>query len=214
METTQELILFSIFNVVFTALVGGIVVYVIQKKIDASIQKSLFEHQTKFSAIHAKRVETLENLYRKFYVFEEAFVQLILQATNYRLAGSGSAEKLNLDALNKIEEYHSSLDECEEYYRNNHMFLSTEMASTVSKLILRARMTTILRAMMIRIIENNNEPTLIDSFNVIAKGLDFSLYQLNLEKPDYDAALYQMLVTMKNDANILESFYRSVAHPK
>jgi hypothetical protein len=77
METTQTLILFTIFNIIFTGLVGGIVIYVIQKKIDATIQKSLFEHQTKFSAIHSKRVETLETLYQKFIIYKTDFENIM-----------------------------------------------------------------------------------------------------------------------------------------
>src|SRR5688500_12899013 len=72
MDTTEQILLITIFNIIFTGLVGGIVVYTIQKKIDATIQKSLFEHETKFSRNYEKRVEVLETLYQKFMVFRDA----------------------------------------------------------------------------------------------------------------------------------------------
>jgi hypothetical protein len=61
----QVVILTSVVNLITTGVFLGIVIYVIQKKIDANIQKSLFEHQTKFARLHEKRAEVLETLYKK-----------------------------------------------------------------------------------------------------------------------------------------------------
>jgi len=69
LTATQIIILTSIVNVIISGLVGGVVIYVIQKKIDATIQKSLFEHQTKFARSHEKTVETLEILHQKYSLF-------------------------------------------------------------------------------------------------------------------------------------------------
>jgi len=49
MDTMQTIILTRIVNIIITVLVGGVVIYTIQKKIDATIQKSLFEHQTRMT---------------------------------------------------------------------------------------------------------------------------------------------------------------------
>jgi len=71
MDTTETIILTTIINIIITGLVGGIIIYRIQKKIDATIQKSLFEHQTKFVRNHQKRVEALEALYNEIVSFEK-----------------------------------------------------------------------------------------------------------------------------------------------
>src|SRR5687767_9786646 len=56
----QTIILITIINAIMTGLVGGIIIYVLRKKIDAAIQKSLFEHQIKFPKIYPKTLEVLE----------------------------------------------------------------------------------------------------------------------------------------------------------
>ena len=68
MDTTQVIILTMIVNIIISGLVGGIVIYTIQKKIDATTQKSIFEHQIKFARSFPKILEVLE-----------AFTQLLIQ---------------------------------------------------------------------------------------------------------------------------------------
>ena len=87
-------------TVVANALVTGIIVYLIQKKIEhaytkqmeefkASIQYSLFEQQTRFTRIHEKRAETLETLYQKFSLFADAFIwilsNVLVVGNNYKM---------------------------------------------------------------------------------------------------------------------------------
>src|SRR5687767_4616927 len=76
MDTTQIIILTMIVNIIMSSLVGGIVIYVIQKKIDATIQKSLFEHQIRFSRNYTKTLEVLETCRLKFNEFSRACQQL------------------------------------------------------------------------------------------------------------------------------------------
>ena len=84
MDTAQAIILTTIFNVVFTGFVGGIVIYTIQKKIDATIQKSLFEHQTRFTISHAKSIAAIETLHQKFILFAHSCENMILARDTQR----------------------------------------------------------------------------------------------------------------------------------
>ena len=77
MDPTQTIILTSIVNIIITGLVGGIVIYTVQKKIDATIQKFLFEHQTRFSRDYTRKVEVLGTLYQKYLVFADTIHQMI-----------------------------------------------------------------------------------------------------------------------------------------
>src|SRR3972149_615711 len=84
-------IILMIVTVLANAIVTGIIVYLIQKRIESSYTKKLeefrarlqlsnFEQQTKFAKIHAKRVEALENLYQKFVIVSVGFTEMIDKA--------------------------------------------------------------------------------------------------------------------------------------
>ncbi len=77
-----------ILTVLANAIVTGIIVYLIQKKIEnsfakkmeefkSSLQYSNFEQQTKFARIHEKRTETLETLHQKFALFANTCEKMI-----------------------------------------------------------------------------------------------------------------------------------------
>jgi len=78
----------TILTVVANAIVTGIIVYLIQKKIEssfakqmeefkASLQYSNFEQQTKFVKSHEKRTEIIVTLHQKFSLFARACETMI-----------------------------------------------------------------------------------------------------------------------------------------
>ena len=131
MGEARTAILISIFNIVFTALVGGIVIYIIQKKIDATIQKSLFEHQTRFTLGHTKAVETLEHLYKKFVVFNGVVNESIMLRRR-----SGRDDR---QWQEKSDQAEVLLREFESYYKNNRLFLPGEISESINDILQRSR---------------------------------------------------------------------------
>src|SRR6266545_2089759 len=120
MDTTQTVILISIVNIIITGLVGGIVIYRIQKKIDATIQKSLFEHQTKFARSYPKSLEVLEQYNQKVLTCSRLSFKVGYRALELSLGhevGDDVVER-DRDALEK------SVNECREYFENNRIHLS------------------------------------------------------------------------------------------
>src|SRR5688500_2402911 len=94
MDPTQTIIRTSLINIITSGRVGGIVNYTLQTQIDATIQKALFEHQTKFTINHAKAVETLENLYQKFVAFSNAMNESISLRRHSILEDNQWSEKI------------------------------------------------------------------------------------------------------------------------
>ena len=118
MDPTQAIILTTIFNVVFTSLVGGIIIYTLQKKIDATIQKSLFEHQTKFTINHTKTIETLDTLYKKFVAFYSAITDLIAARRHSREEDWGGHQR---------EQARTLLQDLWKYYKDHHLYVPGEI---------------------------------------------------------------------------------------
>ena len=80
MDTVTTIIV----TVLGNAVVTGVIVFLFQKRTENSFARKLeefkahlaysnFEQQQRFSAMHPKRVETLEILYKKYYDFFEVF---------------------------------------------------------------------------------------------------------------------------------------------
>ena len=65
MDTIAIIIFTAFANIIITSIVSNLIFYRYQKKIDATIQKSLFEHQIKFSRIYPKTLEVLETYNQK-----------------------------------------------------------------------------------------------------------------------------------------------------
>ncbi len=118
-------------TVLANAIVTGIIVYFLQKKIEhsfarkmeefkASIQYSIFEQQTKFKMIHEKRVEALESLCGKYKVFCEAMrkdldkfsTSYFFIANDRKLLG-----KFGFIPFQRLSEFW-------EYFEKNRLFLS------------------------------------------------------------------------------------------
>lgn len=120
MNTTETIILTTIINVIITGLVGGIIIYAIQKKIDAATQKSLFEHQVKFSRAYPKTLEVLDALYQKFMTFTDAVKGWVDHVEAFFImegsTGAGEFRGYYSDVQEKFEE-------CEKYFAANPLVL-------------------------------------------------------------------------------------------
>src|SRR5258705_9572997 len=123
----------TIITIAANAIITGIIVYTIQKKIENALAKrmeefkinlqySLFEQQTKFKRIHEKRVETLETLYQKFTVFRLELVRILYDAVS---ACKLSGNQLTINDK-EIKECTKKLDDFNHYFINSRLYLPYE----------------------------------------------------------------------------------------
>jgi hypothetical protein len=122
-------------TVVANALVTGVIVYTIQKSIESSYTKKIddhravlqlnnFEQQTKFSNIYAKRLETLESVYRKYLSFADSLAKLISEievAPEFRSVS--------------YEEMTTKFHDVRDYFVENTIFLSDNAQHIIFKTI-------------------------------------------------------------------------------
>ena len=73
----EQQITWLILTVILNALFTGVIVSYFNKRLEAKFAKQMFEDQLKFKMIHEKRIETLENLYKKFVVFNKTLEKVI-----------------------------------------------------------------------------------------------------------------------------------------
>jgi hypothetical protein len=151
MDATRIVILATIINTIISGLVGGIVIYVIQRKIDATIQKSLFEYQTKYSAIHSRRVETLETLYQKFIAYKTNFENMMtngLKAAYYVDEQGKTRIRMHEGREDRIKQLSSAIStsindndlkfkDFRTYFEKNRIYLSPDTCSHINAILTR-----------------------------------------------------------------------------
>ena len=100
-------------TVLANAIVTGVVVFLFQKRTENSfarkleefksrLQYSNFEQQTRFTASHARRVETLEILYRKFAAYSDALKHLISIITGEAVSTGENEWDQRLDKVRQL----------------------------------------------------------------------------------------------------------------
>lgn len=114
----------AIATAIVTVLLSGIVLFLFQEKIKNSFAKSLFEHQTKFSAIHPKRVETLETLYQKC---TQCAHEIWLV---YRDIPDIYQNRSKID-FSKYEALGPQFDDATSYFLNNRLFLTPSISDEI-----------------------------------------------------------------------------------
>ena len=90
----------------------------------ASLQLYSFEQQTKFVALHQRRVEVLENLYLKFMAFADVQDRWV---TGYQVT-SDKAKTIEM-----IEEVMSYLNEFWGYFEKNRIFIPDDVVKEVAR---------------------------------------------------------------------------------
>jgi hypothetical protein len=119
----------ALVQIVVTFIVGGLVIYFIQKKIDkanaqqlekfkADLQLANFEQQAKFTSSHAKTVETLQTLYKKLALYVAGCHELIQRTSAYLYAGG--EKNVSTSEYEKLSVY---LTEFWAYFIENRIFL-------------------------------------------------------------------------------------------
>jgi hypothetical protein len=198
-------------TVVANALVTGIIVYLIQKRIErsytrqmeefkASLQYSNFEQQTKFAKIHEKRVETLETLYQKYSLIRDSFREIIgelnIAENKYKMEGS------------KYSPHRELLDDFRFYFETNRLFLTPETSGEINEICLTAeRVNVALRLLFVEHEKTSEAILWANAYLHDLRNVDI----LNPKKPNYTKLLSQMYRKIQEQTQRLETIYKSVA---
>ena len=87
-------------------------------KTAVSLQKSLFEHQTKFARSQQKRVEALEALVQMFLLIEDDFNKMFSIALEFH--NSSEEKEWEMD-INAYKAYTSKIEDCQKHLKNNRL---------------------------------------------------------------------------------------------
>lgn len=117
METTEAVLLITLINIIVTGVVGGFIIYRIQKKIDATFQKSVFEYQTKYSRNYPKTLETLETLREKFAIYVRSCIRAIAN-----------------EDINQRENILKNLEDFYGYFSDHRMYISESLVSEINQI--------------------------------------------------------------------------------
>lgn len=227
MNTLETILLTSLINVLITGFVGGFVIYRIQKKIDATIQKSLFEYQTRFSAVHSKRIETLEILYQKFIRYKSDFDDMLKNSMRIdyidkygkiRLrkysSNEGFVKQISSVVSKRIAQIENNFLDFKKYFEKNRIFLSPDACFEIDYIL--SRYHKIDWALQIYL---NDIP---DSGLDFARRYILELFEIDLtidlERPEYLTLMIKLIYRLSEELELqekkLEELYKSVAEVK
>lgn len=141
-----------IVTVLANAVVTGVIVYFIQKRVEstfakkleefkAKLQYSSFEEQTKFVQLHTQRVETLQTLYKKFVLFTVTLGDWV------RLMAVDGRDKLKIEdgEYEKLSEAASELlEDFMRFFQANRLILTTKLIVEITDIYLKASDTRLL----------------------------------------------------------------------
>jgi hypothetical protein len=194
-----------ILTVLANAIVTGIIVYRIQKRFEANLQNSLFEHQTKFSRNYAKRVEVLETLYQKFMVFRDAYKKSDFKLFTFF---SGTLELEADDFFEDDNDQRSKLADFWHYFEANRLYLPNRLRVTIKNIHDTTQTLPSLAALLfIAVAKNEPIPALLRD------GLEQMLYMdagsLGPQPPKFLQALMSHILELQRQS--LEYLYQTVA---
>ena len=201
-------IILTTVTVLANAIVTGIIVYLIQKKIEssyskkleefrASLQYSIFEQQTKFAKVHPKRVKIIENLYKKFMDFDQALDEWILES------GFGRFKKSRINMVDyniqKSENVREKLEGFWNYCEANRLFLPANLINQIWDIYHKASGSH--SDVSVLLIYDSDDITSVST----EKDSTF------LDSEQTELLLAQSYLKVKSQTEKLEEIYKSVA---
>ncbi len=200
MNPIATIIVTVLANAVFT----GVIVYLFQKNFEAKLQKSLFEHQTKFSKTYKDRMETLENLYQKFIIYKADFSHVVDEGSKLGYF----PERISATVSTMIIENRRKYEEFRTYFEKNHLFLSDNTCTEIRSLLARHD----LMDMAIYMYFDDIPEGLVKLGNSAIKTLNFEVdIKSDFERPDFLSLILQTEKEVQSQAETLERLYKSVA---
>lgn len=130
-------IVLMILTIATNALVTGVLLFLFQKRIEDRYARRIFDDQLKSKIVHEKRFQTLETLYQMIAKFNRNFTNEIHQIAIY----DKSSKKLSLTNTTLLKNFdgaHKELDKCRTYFNDNRIFLPTDMANEIHRILMDA----------------------------------------------------------------------------
>jgi hypothetical protein len=106
---------------------------VIQKKIDSTIQKSLFEHQTKFTRNFSKTLEVLDKLHQKIMDYASSYSVLTYQIEAQ--ISDGQVVLTDQEFEKKAQETMIAFFDCASFFRQNRIYLPDLLLEELENII-------------------------------------------------------------------------------
>ncbi len=195
-----------IVTVLANAIVTGIIVYLIQKKIESSfvkkmeefranLQKSSAEHQIKFSRNYPKTLEVLEAYHQKLYECSRFCSQLhsrLLRALR---------EKQTLEdkeLLERKHQYFRIFMDFTTYLSNNRLYLPDEILRELEKIKSRAGVLGLISASLIEL-ANDPIEDLVEYINLCSRFIGIST-NISIEGDDVPKELKEELLKKLEEA--------------
>jgi hypothetical protein len=222
LTATQIIILTSIIDAIISGLVGGIVIYVIQKRIEnsfaqkleqfkAQLQYSNFELQTRFTETFGKRVKALEILYQKLLDFQSIYFDTYMSIQFPEFPPKKVMATREGDKNDKFF-LANCLDGLWTCYDENRLFLTSEALQETSDIFVKVVWLTELMSQSIWLI---NSPSLgASKINEAIKISELNIPEINIEEPNRDKFLDELIHAMIVQVERMEKLYKSVADVK
>jgi len=214
MDTIATIIVTAFINIMITSIISNLVFYRYQKRIEssfaekleetkASLAYSIFEQQTKFTTNYARRVETLDTLYKKFVAYNNALEDLVSTKTEFVETIIEENEwNQKRDNVNKL------LKDFGQYYKDNRLFLPALITENISELYSEAEMVSFAFPLVLPFAERDETNTL----NWRSKKtltIPFNTGGMRYDNPV--AFIDDMREKMDKQVRYLEHLYKSVA---
>ncbi len=190
----------AVATAIVTVFLTGGILFVFQERIRTALAKSLYEYQTKFSINHAKTVEALDILYKKFVKFNNAVDELIF-AKKYAKTKTEDNEwhKKAANADDLLKDFWN-------YYKENRLFLPSAIADNISELYHKTEMVSLMLTQGLLRAEPDKGHNL--------KWERFSLFLGREQYNDAETFITDVRKELDRKARYLESLYKSVAETK
>lgn len=211
-----------IVTVLGNAIVTGIIVYFIQKKFEAKLQKSLFEHQTKFSRTYPKTLEVLETLHQKLLNYSSSCSVLMYQIES-KISG-WQAILSDEEFRTKEQDLLTKFAGCSAYLDENRIYIPDRSIGELENIINELHALDFYRTVCTSFLEQPAEDFPILVRDVIAGRYSLSFLRFINESPfqninpkDKDAPII-LIRTIRDKVNKLperlEKLYKSVAETR
>jgi len=219
-HTETAIILTALVNFMVTGLIGGLLLYRIQKRIDisfaekleqfkASLQKSSVEHQIKFSITYPKTLEILET-YRKKLVHYSNVLEKSHSTVNEALSKSEMLSDENCQRM--IDEIYGALTEFYIYSQENRLYLPDELVLELRDISYKVES---MNSVSVQLLYLPREPTekYFDEVKRLSKLIHFpiALYYNQPEDEWADILIGHTQEEVEKQIEKLEKLYKSVA---
>jgi hypothetical protein len=171
-------------------------------------EERLYQRQLKFKLLHEKRVEVLENIYRKFNEYINGLNQVIYQADLLIKNKQTVTERDYRKLQNEVSDVWVDVAK---YLSDNQLVLSKSMSKDVNHII---NLSGVAQPMLFSILKNTNKTDVVNEEDVerAIQVMEFESSDLEVEAlRNPQDLLHLVIIQIIGFEKRLESIYRYVA---